>query len=127
MGKIDGITWVNMKPWFLFAKKHSCPCCSTIMRRVKCSKVVNSHSEEAKNWDFKTSSDMLGLSGNVKFIWYEFLCPKCNNRISVADLQKFERTQERRAINIMRQIVTWLFIFALLFMLVLAYAIPRAT
>jgi hypothetical protein len=70
---------------------------------------------------------MLGLSGDVKFIWYEFACPECGFQISVPALVKHERARERRWVAMGRILLMGLFVFLIVFVLMLLYAIPKAT
>lgn len=80
-------------PFFVYCKKHFCPKCSTRLETVTVSKVVNSKSEEAKNFDFSHVETF--LVGDVKFIWTEFKCPNCNFQIKIEDLKKLEREQKK--------------------------------
>lgn len=74
--------------FFYLIKKHFCPDCKTLLKKVKVSRIVNSSSPEAKDFDF-TSGDSW-LFGDIKFIWKEFECPKCGRRITVKEMQKIE-------------------------------------
>lgn len=61
--------------------KHHCPVCGEKLKKVKISKIVNSRSEEAKGYDFSSPGGDGYMIGNVKFIWTEFSCVKCNKTI----------------------------------------------
>ena len=66
-----------------FRKDHFCPDCKAKLEKVAVSKVVNSRSPEAKDFDF----DMFGsyAVGDVKFTWDEFECPNCKKHLTVLD------------------------------------------
>ncbi len=63
--KIHGIKREWRNPIFCL-KKHDCPICGRLLRKVKISKVVNSNSEEAKDFDFSNGDTY--LTGNIKFV-----------------------------------------------------------
>ena len=63
------------KDIFYLRKAHFCPDCGTKLEKVAVSKVVNSRSPEAKNFDF--SIDGVHMMGDVQFTWDEFECPNC--------------------------------------------------
>ena len=71
-----------------FFKKHYCPDCQTRLKRKKVYKVVNSESEEAKNYDF--SLLRFQRKGNVRFSWYEFECPSCQKQYTLEALRTLE-------------------------------------
>lgn len=81
---ISGIKHVSSNPFF-FSKKHYCPKCSEKLKVIKESKIVNSNSPEAKNYDFSMGDTY--LSGDVKFIYKKFECPKCKVRFSVDEIR----------------------------------------
>lgn len=65
--------------------KHFCPNCQSMLKLKEKSQVVNSESDEAKNFDFlATESYMLG---NVKFVWEVYCCEKCNLETSIKDIR----------------------------------------
>ena len=70
-------------------KKHYCPHCGVRLKCVNVSRIVNSHSKEAKNFDF-TFVDSF-LVGDIEFTWKEFQCPKCLQQFSVQSVKKMER------------------------------------
>ena len=74
--KIHGVKREWSRPFWVRFKKHHCPACNALLTTIKVSKVVNSKSEEAKNFDF--SSGDTYMVGNIKFIWTEFQCNVCN-------------------------------------------------
>lgn len=70
-------------------KKHDCPNCGTQLGLVKVSRVVNSKSPEAKDFDFSNGEGF--MCGDVKFIWKEFECLGCKSHYSVEELKAIER------------------------------------
>jgi len=84
------INWDS--PFYMFIRKHKCPNCSSILKTKKVSKIVNSKSEEAKNFDFSFPCDGY-LVGDVKFIWYVFHCDVCNAEISKREMKELESAQ----------------------------------
>ena len=71
-------------------KKHYCPVCETQLSRIKVSKIVNSKSPEAKNYDFSGGDGF--MVGDVEFIWDEFYCETCDKTISIDETKRIERT-----------------------------------
>ena len=86
--KIHGIKGEWSSPIFCM-KKHDCPTCGRLLRKVKTSKVVNSNSEDAKEFDFSNGDTY--LTGNVKFIWIEFHCDHCNKSWKIEKLKSLEK------------------------------------
>lgn len=64
------------------------------MTRVKTSKIVNSTSPEAKNYDFTLGDSF--MVGNVEFIWKEFYCPTCKKRNPIDETRRIEKEQRKR-------------------------------
>ena len=89
--KIHGVKreWAN--PFWVRFKKHHCPICNGLLTVTKVSKVVNSSSEEAKDYDF--SSADTHMIGNVKFIQTAFHCNACDKVFSTQEI----RTNENKA------------------------------
>ena len=69
-----------------FFKQHKCVDCKVKLKRKKVSKIINSESEEAKNYSFRVLHH--SLKGNVKFSWYEFECPICKKSFTVEQLEE---------------------------------------
>jgi RNase P subunit RPR2 len=67
--------------------KHFCPNCNELLRIIKKEEIINSESEEAKNYDF--SFDEGRKIGNIKFIYDVFYCEKCDLVLSVKDVLRF--------------------------------------
>ena len=79
--------WSN--PFWVRFKKHYCPACMNLLTTTKSSKIVNSNSEEAKDYDFSFGdTDMIG---NIKFIWTEFLCAACGKTYSLQEIRENEK------------------------------------
>ena len=86
--KIHGIKKDSGPLLWLRCKKHYCPVCNSELTITEVSKVVNSKSEEAKNYDF--SNVDTSLVGNVKFIYPELLCTECGRQYSVEEIKTYE-------------------------------------
>ena len=70
-------------------KKHYCPYCNERLEKIKTETVVNSDSEEAKNYDFSSGEGF--YTGNVKFIKTEFRCNKCGKTYNIKELKNSEK------------------------------------
>ena len=53
--KIHGVKREWSRPFWVRFKKHHCPTCLNLLTTTTVSKIVNSNSEEAKNYDFSSS------------------------------------------------------------------------
>ena len=73
---------------FYFRKDHFCPDCGTRLEKVSVSKVVNSRSPEAKDFDFSIGDDY--AEGDVKFTWDELECPSCKKHLTVNEMKELE-------------------------------------
>lgn len=82
--KFIGESWL-----YTYFKKHYCPICNEKLEVKKISRVVNSKSSEAKNYDFSLGDSF--LVGDVEFIFYVFSCPKCNKQYSVQEMKRNEK------------------------------------
>ena len=87
--KIHGVKREWSKPFWVRFKKHYCPTCMNLLTTTKVSKIVNSNSEEAKDYDF--SSGDTYMIGNIKFIWTEFLCTACGKTYSLQEIRENEK------------------------------------
>lgn len=67
-------------------KKYACPICNQPLKRTKRETVVNSDSEEAKNYDFSNGDGF--LVGNIKFIETAFHCETCDKIYSLKEIKK---------------------------------------
>lgn len=92
---ISGKKYINNALFYTMFKKHYCPQCGKLLQRIKVSKIVNSKSPEAKNFDFSLGDSF--MIGYVEFIWHEFRCPDCKINISIDRMRKIERgTRENK-------------------------------
>lgn len=89
--KAHNVKRIWSRPMFVNFKKHFCPSCGEKLQKIKISKIVNSQSEEAKNYDFSSSGGDGYMIGNVKFIWTEFYCAKCDKSFSVNSIYQTEK------------------------------------
>ena len=79
------------RPWFMKWGKHFCPVCGEKLQKIKISKIVNSQSEEAKDYDFSSPGGDGYMIGNVKFIWTEFYCGKCDKNVPINSICQTEK------------------------------------
>lgn len=93
--KYKHVQRIFKNPFYVNLKKYYCPECNEILGKTKVYKIVNSNSPEAKNFDFHTVDNY--MIGDVKFIWTEFLCPKCNRQISIDEMKHIEKEQKMDA------------------------------
>ena len=68
-----------------FLKKHKCFDCKVKLNRKKASKIINTKSEEAKNYSFHMHHNT--MTGNVEISWYEFECPICKKSFTLEELE----------------------------------------
>ena len=78
---------------FYFREDHFCPDCKTKLEKVTVSKVVNSASPEAKDFDFRMARGTYAV-GDIKFTWDEFECPNCKKRLTYDEMRKIEGFEE---------------------------------
>ena len=86
---IVGKKYMNNAIFYTIFKKHYCAVCRTKLSRKKVSKIVNSNSPEAKNYDFTLGDSF--MTGDVKFIWKVLYCPSCGKEISASEMRKYEK------------------------------------
>lgn len=86
-----GKKYINRDIFYTVFKKHYCPDCETKLLYRKTSKIVNSKSPEAKNYDFSLGDSF--LVGDVEFIWNEFYCPVCDKRVPIDEMKQIEKEQ----------------------------------
>ncbi len=79
-------------PINMFVRKHYCPKCSNKLEIKKMKKVVNSKSEEAKNFDFSTDDGT--LVGDVEFTWYVYYCSNCNIEITNKEMREIQHNRK---------------------------------
>lgn len=68
-----------------FLKKQKCVYCKSKLKRKKASKVINSKSEEAKNYSLHIHHNT--MTGDINISWYEFECPICKKRFTLEELE----------------------------------------
>ncbi len=95
---------IHGKKWdfagvFFCKKPHFCPHCSNKLVVVNKQKVVNSRSEEAKEYDFSMPGGDGYLLGNVQFHWREFYCPHCHSEIPIAVQKQHERQLRKNKVK----------------------------
>lgn len=78
-------------PFFVHLRKHYCPNCQSLLLVKRIRTVVNSKSEEAKNFDFSSATGDFDLKGNVEFIYEVFFCSSCKKDFSIKEIKKYER------------------------------------
>ena len=91
--KIKGYSFKCENPFFVYFKKHYCPQCSSKLLRQKVSRIINSNSEEAKNYDFEVAD--ITVKGNMKFTHIEFRCPVCQKYYTVKETKENDFSIER--------------------------------
>lgn len=84
--KIHHVKRIWSRPLFMKWGKHLCPTCGEKLQKVRTSKIVNPHSEEARDCDFSSCGGEGYMIGNVKFIWTEFSCGKCDRRYTINEI-----------------------------------------
>lgn len=87
--KYQHIKWIYKSPFYVHWKKHFCPACNERLRIIKVSRIINSKSEEAKDYNFHTLDNY--MIGNVKFVWKEFQCPKCKRQFTIDEMKQIEK------------------------------------
>ena len=95
--KIKGCSFKCENPFFVYFKKHYCPCCGNRLVRQKVSKVIHSDSEEAKNYDFEVAD--ITVNGYMKFTHIEFHCPSCQKNYSINETKENEHKNRRNEIR----------------------------
>ena len=83
--KINGYSFQCEYPFFVYLKRHYCPCCGNRLVRQQISKVIHSDSEEAKNYDFDIAD--MTVKGNVKFSHIAFSCLVCKRNYTVKEIK----------------------------------------
>ena len=67
-------------------RKHYRPYCNERLEKAKAETVVNSKSEEAKNFDFSNGDGF--MVGNIKLIRTIFRCNKCDKTYTIKEIKK---------------------------------------
>ena len=84
-----GVKHVDSDIIYTVFKKHFCPNCGAKRSCAKVSKVINSKSTEAADFDFSSGEPY--MAGDVKFIRKEFYCPRCDKRFAIKELKQIEK------------------------------------
>ena len=92
--KYQHVRRIFRDPFYVNCKKHYCIDCNEQLIKLKISKIVNSNSLEAEDFDFYTGDSY--MLGNVKFIWTEFQCPKCKRQFKIEEMKQIERKYSKR-------------------------------
>jgi len=79
----------DANPFYVHCKKHFCPKCGNKLDLRYVSKIVNSKSPEAKNYDFSVGDTF--FVGDVEFRTRYFFCNGCQSSISFQDMKKYEK------------------------------------
>ncbi len=75
-------------------KQHYCYECGKILEKKKREVIVNSESEEAKNYDFHFVDSY--LCGNIRFISFYFECPECGKVYEIRDYLNLEKMYKKK-------------------------------
>ena len=86
---VHGISYQYNCSWFFLKKRHWCPKCKVILELKKKEKIVNSESEEARNYDFSCVDTY--MVGNIKFVTFYFECPNCGAIYEIRELKRIEK------------------------------------
>lgn len=89
--KYQHIKRIYRNPFYVNLKKHYCPVCGKLLIKTKVSKIVNSNSQEARDFDFHTLDNY--MIGDVKFVWTEFECVDCNRNYPIEEMKRMEKVQ----------------------------------
>lgn len=80
--------------YFYLIKPHFCSKCNTRLKRSKREVVVNSESNEARNYDFSFIDTY--LRGNIIFVTFYFECPNCGEIYEIDELKTLEKKGNKR-------------------------------
>lgn len=80
----------NAGPIYIYFKKHHCPKCGMEVEVTHITKIVNSKSPEAKNYDFSISDTF--LVGDVEFRTKCFYCKNCHVNILFEEMKNYEKS-----------------------------------
>lgn len=83
----------DANPFYVHWKKHICPKCGGKVELGCVSKIVNSKSPEAKDYDFSVGDTF--FVGDVEFRTRCFYCPNCRFFISFQEMKKFEKIKRK--------------------------------
>ena len=75
-------------------KKHICPKCGGKVELRYVSKIVNSKSPKARDYDFSVGDTF--FVGDVEFRTRYFYCPNCLLDIYFQEMKKFEKDKQKK-------------------------------
>ena len=81
----------DASPFYVHWKKHFCPKCGKKLELWYVSKIVNSNSPEAKDYDFSVGDTF--FVGDVEFRIRYFHCSNCQFDISFKEMKKYEKSK----------------------------------
>lgn len=81
-------------PFYVHWKKHLCPKCGKKLKLRYVSKIVNSKSPEAKDYDFSVADTF--FVGDVEFRIRCFYCSDCDFDISFKEMRNYEKNKNRK-------------------------------
>lgn len=81
----------DANPFYVHLKKHFCPICGSKLELRYVSRIVNSKSPEAKDYDFSVGDTF--FVGNVEFRTRFFHCLNCQIDISIQEMKKYEKNK----------------------------------
>lgn len=84
----------DASPFYVHWKKHFCPKCGRKLELRYISRVVNSKSKEARNYDFSLGDTF--LTGDVEFRTRFFHCSNCSFDISFEEMKKYEKKKQKK-------------------------------
>lgn len=79
----------NTRPFYIYLKKHYCPYCKAKLKIKHKREIVNSNSDNAREYDFSIGDTF--LTGDVEFRTKCFYCPECKLYLSFDDIKKAEK------------------------------------
>ena len=91
--KYQHVQRIFKSPFYVNLKKHYCPICGELLHKTTVSRIVNSNSPEAADFDFLTFDSY--MIGNVKFIWTEFQCSNCKKNYTIEEMKRIEKVRRR--------------------------------
>ena len=96
---IRGLDGIQGRSWSyaISARRgnHYCPTCNGLLAVVQKKQIVNSESEEAKNFDFHFQEGR--MFGNIEFTFDVFFCENCDKELSISEVRTFEREKKKSA------------------------------
>lgn len=106
--------------FFYLRKEHFCPDCHTKLEKVAVSKLVNSESPEAKDFDFRMGKRY--MRGDVLFTWDELECPACKKHLTVDEMKTLEgiSPSKRAKDNALKKLLRYIIMLLIWIAVVLA-------